>query len=34
MSTREEIRRPTRALPFWLSLGMVPLVIIGAIYGG
>jgi len=34
MSTKEEIRRPGRALPFWLSLGMVPLGVIGARFGG
>jgi alkane 1-monooxygenase len=34
MSTPEEIRRPTRAFPFWLSLGTVPLVILGAVAGG
>ena len=34
MSSREEIRRPSRALPFWLSLGMVPLAILGATNGG
>ena len=30
MSTREEIRRPGRALPFWMSLGMIPIAMIGA----
>lgn len=34
MSTRDEIRRPSRALPFWLSLGMVPLAVLGATTGG
>ncbi|SIS67303.1 alkane 1-monooxygenase [Phaeovulum vinaykumarii] len=34
MSTREEIRKPARALPFWLSLGMIPLAILGATQGG
>ena len=34
MSTREEIRRPGRALPFWLSLGTLPLVVIEARFGG
>lgn len=34
MSTPEELRNPTRALPFWLSLGTVPLFLLGAIVGG
>lgn len=34
MSTREEIRRPGHALPFWLSLGTLPLVVIEARFGG
>lgn len=34
MSTREEIRRPGRALPFWMSLGMIPIAMIGAWFGG
>jgi alkane 1-monooxygenase len=34
MSTREQIRSPRRALPFWLSLGMVPLAVLGATAGG
>ncbi len=34
MSTREEIRQPFRAFPFWLSLGTVPLVLLGATVGG
>ncbi len=34
MSTPEEIRRPGRALPFWMSLGMIPLAVLGAVIGG
>ena len=34
MSTRAEIRRPGHALPFWLSLGTLPLVVIEARFGG
>lgn len=34
MSTREELRRPGHALPFWLSLGTLPLVVIEARFGG
>lgn len=34
MSSREEIRRPSHALPFWLSLGTVPLAAIEAARGG
>ncbi|MFC3058343.1 alkane 1-monooxygenase [Paenirhodobacter populi] len=34
MSTREEIRRPARALPFWMSLGMIPIAVLGAVAGG
>ena len=34
MSSREEIRRPSHALPFWLSLGTVPLAVIEARFGG
>jgi len=34
MSSPQEIRKPVRALPFWLSLGMVPLAILGATVGG
>lgn len=34
MSTREEIRRPSHALPFWVSLGTLPLAVIEALYGG
>ncbi|TMV94641.1 alkane 1-monooxygenase [Thioclava sp. BHET1] len=34
MSNREELRRPGHALPFWLSLGTVPLVVIEAWFGG
>ncbi|MDV7270708.1 alkane 1-monooxygenase [Thioclava sp. A2] len=34
MSTREEIRKLSKALPFWLSLGLLPLAIVGAVYGG
>jgi len=34
MSSREEIRRPGHALPFWLSLGTLPLVVIEARFGG
>ena len=34
MSTREQVRSPRRALPFWLSLGMIPLAVIGATFGG
>lgn len=34
MSTPEEIRRPSHALPFWLSLATVPLVAIEAWFGG
>lgn len=34
MSSRDEIRKPARALPFWLSLGMIPLAILGAVAGG
>lgn len=34
MSSREEIRRARRALPFWVSLGTLPLAAIEAWYGG
>lgn len=34
MSTPEEIRKPSHALPFWLSLGTVPLIVLGAVAGG
>lgn len=34
MSPAADIRRPGRALPFWLSLGMVPLAALGAVTGG
>ena len=34
MSSREEIRRPSRALPFWVSLGTLPLAAIEARFGG
>ncbi len=34
MSSAAELRRPARALPFWLSLGTLPLVAIEARYGG
>ncbi|KEO54527.1 alkane 1-monooxygenase [Thioclava pacifica] len=34
MSSRAEIRRPSHALPFWLSLGTVPLAMIEAWFGG
>lgn len=34
MSTQEETRSARRALPFWLSLGMIPLAVIGATMGG
>ncbi|MFT3689842.1 alkane 1-monooxygenase [Paenirhodobacter sp.] len=34
MSTPDEIRRPLRALPFWMSLGMIPLAVLGAVAGG
>ncbi|WBL33004.1 alkane 1-monooxygenase [Sinirhodobacter sp. HNIBRBA609] len=34
MSSPEEIRKPIRALPFWLSLGTVPLAVIEARFGG
>lgn len=34
MSTADEIRRPGRALPFWMSLGMIPLAALGALVGG
>ncbi len=34
MSSRDEIRRPSHALPFWLSLGTVPLAGIEAWFGG
>ncbi|OWY13098.1 alkane 1-monooxygenase [Thioclava sp. F34-6] len=34
MSSRDEIRRPSHALPFWLSLGTVPLAGIEAWVGG
>jgi alkane 1-monooxygenase (EC 1.14.15.3) len=34
MSSRDEIRRPSHALPFWLSLGTVPLAMIEAWFGG
>jgi alkane 1-monooxygenase len=34
MSSREQIRSPRRALPFWLSLGMVPLAVLGTTVGG
>lgn len=30
----KDVSRLTRALPFWLSLGLVPLAALGAIYGG
>lgn len=34
MSSREKIRRPGRALPFWVSLGTLPLAAIEARFGG
>jgi alkane 1-monooxygenase len=34
MSSRAEIRSPSHALPFWLSLGTVPLAVIEARFGG
>ncbi|MER5172023.1 alkane 1-monooxygenase [Thioclava kandeliae] len=34
MSTREELAQPERALPFWLSLGTIPLVLIEMMFGG
>ncbi|MFC7702890.1 alkane 1-monooxygenase [Plastorhodobacter daqingensis] len=34
MKTAEEIRRLKNALPFWLSLGMIPLAIAGGWFGG
>ncbi|MAQ36323.1 MULTISPECIES: alkane 1-monooxygenase [Thioclava] len=34
MSSRDEIRRPSHALPFWLSLGTVPLAGMEAWFGG
>lgn len=34
MSSREEIRLPSHALPFWVSLGTLPLALIEAWYGG
>ena len=34
MSSRQEIRSFRRALPFWLSLGMIPLAVLGALVGG
>ena len=34
MSSRAEIRRPSHALPFWLSLGTIPLAVIEARFGG
>lgn len=34
MSSREETRSARRALPFWLSLGMIPLAVLGATTGG
>lgn len=34
MSTPEQIRTPAQALPFWLSLGTLPLAAIEAWYGG
>jgi alkane 1-monooxygenase len=29
-----EVMRPASALPFWLSLGMIPLAVLGAVLGG
>ncbi len=29
-----QVAKFSRALPFWLSLGLVPLAVISAIYGG
>ncbi|TQS71320.1 alkane 1-monooxygenase [Rhodobacteraceae bacterium] len=34
MSSREDFRHPSRALPFWLSVGTVPLLLIEASLGG
>jgi alkane 1-monooxygenase len=34
MTTPNDISRPGQALPFWLSLGLVPLAAIGALHGG
>jgi alkane 1-monooxygenase len=34
MTTRPEISLFRSALPFWMSLGLVPLGVIGAVYGG
>ena len=34
MRSAEDVRRLTNALPFWLSLGFLPLVAIGAAWGG
>lgn len=34
MSTSQDISTFTRAAPFWLSLLMVPLIVIGTVYGG
>jgi len=34
MTTSSEVAKPSSALPFWISLGAVPLAYIGAVYGG
>lgn len=34
MSTREDVSRPSHALPFWVSLGTLPLAAIEAWFGG
>ena len=34
MSSRDKIRSPSHALPFWLSLGTVPLAVMEARFGG
>lgn len=34
MITSSEVAKPSSALPFWISLGAVPLAVVGAAYGG
>jgi len=34
MTTSSTVAKPSSALPFWISLGAVPLAYIGAVYGG
>ncbi len=34
MTSISQVAKPASALPFWISLGAVPLALVGAIYGG